>query len=589
MPSTLTQQEFIRRFLAKKGLISWLIGAGASVSANMPTASNIVWDLKKKFYCSEENQEFQGNDIQVAPVREKIQSYLDSKGYPAQSSNEEYSFYFKLLFGDDYSKQRDYIQDALNPNKISISAGQRVLAGLIATDFIPSIFTTNFDEVVEKSFAKISGNNLSPFHIEGSDAALDALNSNKFPIYVKLHGDYRYKSLLNLEQDLRTANEQLGKCFIQAGSRFGFIVIGYSGRDKSVMKLMHSVLSSNNPYPHGLYWVFKKNSKLSPDVESLLEKAKSKKVDVHLVEIDDYVALMSSIWKQIPNKANALNDAVAGSNRAEVNIPLPPPGENQPLLRFNCLPIQALPDTVYRVTPKSTLGWEEIREIRFTHRQLIIFIDEGIFVWGEIKDIQSAFGDECRISEEDISGKIAKLNEHMAVKGALEDALCKAISRKAGLIIKRKHHSKFLTVPNNSDSNRYEALEAALGVIAGDVPNVKVIRTDRETSESTEIPLAWSEAIQVSLTSIGGNYVAVFRPTIWISPMKELKLARDFIFRRVGNRKNDVMDKILSAWVKTITIASTNKTLSISAFPDANMPGKASFQLITKTSYSKKV
>jgi hypothetical protein len=35
----------------------WLLGAGASRSAGMPTAYDVIWDLKRAYYCLKENQE----------------------------------------------------------------------------------------------------------------------------------------------------------------------------------------------------------------------------------------------------------------------------------------------------------------------------------------------------------------------------------------------------------------------------------------------------------------------------------------------------------------------------------------------------
>lgn len=81
----------------------------------------------------------------------------------------------------------------------------------------------------------MSGKPLSSFHLEGSYAALDALNAEEFPLYAKLHGDFRYRSVKNLSADLISNDEQIQQCFLAAASRFGMIVSGYSGRDANVM------------------------------------------------------------------------------------------------------------------------------------------------------------------------------------------------------------------------------------------------------------------------------------------------------------------------------------------------------------------
>jgi hypothetical protein len=57
----------------------WFLGAGTSHTAGMPTATDIIWDLKRKYYCLQENQTIQTHGINNKAVRGKIQSYMDSK------------------------------------------------------------------------------------------------------------------------------------------------------------------------------------------------------------------------------------------------------------------------------------------------------------------------------------------------------------------------------------------------------------------------------------------------------------------------------------------------------------------------------
>jgi SIR2-like domain len=79
-------------------------------------------------------------------------------------------------------------------------------------------FTTNFDSIVEKAVAEVSGNSLSAYHIEGSRSAIQALNNEEFPFYCKLHGDFRYDSVKNLAADLATQNGELARGRRQSNS-----------------------------------------------------------------------------------------------------------------------------------------------------------------------------------------------------------------------------------------------------------------------------------------------------------------------------------------------------------------------------------
>src|SRR3972149_9566786 len=232
-----SEQNFLGHFVQDALQLMWFLGAGTSRTAGMPTATDIIWDLKRKYYCLQENQDLQTHDINKQAIKRKIQDYLDSKGFPALRSAEEYSFYFGLTFKEDYSAQQKYITDQLDSQKISRNIGHRVLAAFLEMGLARVVFTTNFDEVIETAFSAVTDKSLTSFHLEGAYAALDALNAERFPIYAKIHGDFRYKSIKNLASDLLNNDEEIQKCFLAASNRYGLIVTGYSGRDANVMAM----------------------------------------------------------------------------------------------------------------------------------------------------------------------------------------------------------------------------------------------------------------------------------------------------------------------------------------------------------------
>src|SRR5690348_5013496 len=69
------QGEFTGRFCAKPQNFAWFLGAGASATAGLPTATDILWDMKRRYFCREENQEISRQDLQNEAVRAKIQAY----------------------------------------------------------------------------------------------------------------------------------------------------------------------------------------------------------------------------------------------------------------------------------------------------------------------------------------------------------------------------------------------------------------------------------------------------------------------------------------------------------------------------------
>lgn len=92
--------EFINFYILNAPQLMWFLGAGTSRSAGMPSATDIIWDLKRRFYCNKENQDITDNELSNESIRKKIQNYFESIGCPPMWSEDEYATYFKLVLGD---------------------------------------------------------------------------------------------------------------------------------------------------------------------------------------------------------------------------------------------------------------------------------------------------------------------------------------------------------------------------------------------------------------------------------------------------------------------------------------------------------
>jgi hypothetical protein len=207
--------------------------------------------------------------LQIEAIKARIQQFIISQGFPDEGAPNEYTAYFEKIFGTDKERQRRFLSAFLSEGKVTLSVGSRVLAALMALGLCRVVFTTNFDTVLEKALAEVSGRSIAAFHLEGARSAKQALNNEEFPLYCKIHGDFRHDSIKNLPQDLAAQNAELSECLINAGNRFGFIFTGYSGRDESVMSLLHAVLKTPNPFPHGLFWTGMKGYGIPQSVDEM--------------------------------------------------------------------------------------------------------------------------------------------------------------------------------------------------------------------------------------------------------------------------------------------------------------------------------
>ncbi len=582
------QGEFTARFCARPQNFAWFLGAGTSATAGLPTATNILWDMKRRYYCREENQDISHQDLQNEAVRAKIQGFMESRGFPALWADDEYTSCFEKIFGDDRERQRAYMKGVLAEDRATLSAGNRVLGAFMAADLCRAVFTANFDTVVEKAVAEVSGKSLAAFHLEGSHAANQALNNEEYPIYCKLHGDFRYDSLKNLAADLATQNAELGKCMVNAGNRFGFIVTGYSGRDQSVMDLFHSVLETANPFPHGLFWTGLKGSAPRPAVAQLLEKARVRCVAAHFVPIETFDALLLRLWRNTPGKPAEMDSRVRKSKSTSVHIPLPQPGRAQPLVRLNALPVLSQPPQCFELSFKHPKNWDDIKKARASSGgRLILTRGASVLCWGGREDIRKAFAsDLVSIQDYDLPPDLgAPGNLH--VKGFIEEGLCRALARGKPLRPHVARNAVYLAADTRDNRQaELQTLTALVGSIAGVVPGVmSPITEDHPAVEQ----VTWAEAARISVDFKDGHLWLLIEPDIWIGPRWARKAAVDFLDKRRGNRYNKEFNALMDVWVHIILgTAQLNAEVTLPVFDSGAGAENPQFRISSRTAFTRR-
>ncbi len=577
---TISLSDFLREASARPSRFMWFLGAGASRSAMMPTANDLIWELKLRRYCREENQDIQQHDASNRQVRQRVQSYFDSKGAPPLWDAAEYSFYFEKEFGADYVAQQRFLQEQLSRDKIALHVGHRALAAMLAMGATKTVFTTNFDEVLEVAYADVAGKPLQAFSLDGSYAALDALNAEQFPLYAKLHGDFRFRKLKNLSADLQNNDAEIGRAFVTAANRFGMIVTGYSGRDANVMQLFHSALEQSNPFPGGLYWCVTRLNDAPPPVADLVTKARNKGVTSGIVEAGTFDILLMRLWQQLPDRPDALNAKVRPVLGGEVNIPLPAPGNSYPLVRTNALPIVSLPSECGRVVCSPPMTWERLREAQGeTIPTSAIAIDDGVLFWGMREEVEG-FLRQATITDRSLrafDNTIAAVEGSTVLKGLVEHGLaCALVAGKP--VVLRKRHREFVAAASSrrDDAEKLASLALAIGggkfraPIAGTVP-----RAD----------LKWAEAVSIRLDVREGRAYLLLNPMIWITPVARREEAEEFVRAREVKRYNNVSDAILDAWVRILVGGGKGEDVTVTAFQGHD--ASASFVINTRSAFSK--
>jgi hypothetical protein len=576
-----SEQKFLGHFVQNAPRLMWFLGAGTSRTAGMPTATDIIWDLKRRYYCLQENQDLKSHDINNQTIRKKLQNFLDSKGFPDLWSPDEYSFYFDLTFADDYGSQQQYISDLLDPQKISLNIGHRVLAALLEMELARIVFTTNFDDVIETAFSAVTGKHLGAFHLEGSYAALEALNAERFPIYAKIHGDFRYQKIKNLTADLLHNDKEIQKCFLAASTRYGLIVIGYSGRDANVMEMFTSSLEQANAFPQGLFWLTPRLSEIADSVPQLICLAREKGVSSHIIEVGSFDIILSKIWRQLPDRPARWDLKIRTAKAQPVSIRLPAAGTRHPILRTNALPITGYPRKCGRVTYSDTVTFQELRDkiYKYQPNAIISYTDQILF-WGNATEVFKLLEKEkvMAIEGHEFEDCIATIAKSGIIKSFFDEALAQSLCHEKPLILRRRNRSYYIVVNHEKTDNLLlKPLKDAVGFMG---------KPGELTGSVTGLnKVYWAEAISVKLEERNGSLWLLIRPDIWITPLSERDNSTDFLRSKKIYRYNTQSYHLLDAWIRVLFgFIGTGQEVEVSCFPNTDYA--PTFKVSTRTAYS---
>src|SRR5216684_8496620 len=85
--------DFSRRFSLRAPNLMWLLGAGASASAGIPTALDMVWEFKQQLFISQRRVSPQAvADLSNSAICAQLQAHIDSaKNLPPAGATDEYA------------------------------------------------------------------------------------------------------------------------------------------------------------------------------------------------------------------------------------------------------------------------------------------------------------------------------------------------------------------------------------------------------------------------------------------------------------------------------------------------------------------
>ncbi len=263
---------------------SLLLGAGASVTSGIRSASSLIEKWLEEVYEIYED---------TAPESFKdAKEYFEKKHASWYNPSNPYSSLFEKRY-DLPSQRRRFVEQEVD-NKLP-SIGYTYVTSLVDNHYINTIFTTNFDDLLNEAFYQFSNNR--PI-LCAHDSAISSISvtSNR-PKVIKLHGDYLFDDIKSTLRETESLEQNTKEKLVEFCKEFGLIVIGYSGNDRSIMDVLEYLTKQDNYLKNGVYWCLRKDDEISPSLRNLLWKDK-----VYPVLIDGFDEFMAKAHSKLINR-----------------------------------------------------------------------------------------------------------------------------------------------------------------------------------------------------------------------------------------------------------------------------------------------
>jgi NAD-dependent SIR2 family protein deacetylase len=445
--------EFLNFYPLRAPRLMWFLGAGSSVGAGLPTAATLTWEFKRTLFCNAQKvSRVRFPDLNDQSFQSLVQSYFDSKGgCPKLRNDEEYSFYFEQLLPDERDRRR-LLDDRLSG--IRPSYGHFCLAALCALGKVRIIWMTNFDPLVERALLHESLTDSFPggatvASLECPQKAQDAITDERWPLVVKLHGDYQYRRLKSTTDELKEQDAILQKCLVQQCNNFGLVVVGYSGRDNSVMRSFEEALNGDTPFPQGLFWLIRSGSPPSDRVVSLLQSARATGVQAAYIEIGGFDELMADLFLPHHDEMPIVRDLIKEQRQRRTPVTLSYNGIGWPVIRTNALEVYSFPSTC-TLFQAEIGGAKEVKEVVTPHFERLIAArrNTGVIAFGTRQTLEEVFSDysPSDFDRHPIAPHRLRYTD-CAEYGLLYHSVVQGIANATGLLRSTNHKGRILFIP----------------------------------------------------------------------------------------------------------------------------------------------
>jgi hypothetical protein len=353
----------------------------------------MVWEFKRQLYATETNVALE----RVAPLSDpsiqgSLQRYFDSKsGYPHRDDDSEYGFYFAHAYPSSHDR-RLYIAEVLREKRPGY--GYACLATLLAAGKVRQVWTTNFDDLLDRAFSIVAeGKSASVVGLDTAARLEKYLRDERYPIIVKLHGDFRYDDIKNVAAEVAEIDSELREALVEASKHYGLFIVGYSGRDTSVMGAIQDAIRrhGNEAFKEGLFWSVRESDQLGIQARTVLDEAVKSNIPTTIVRVPDFDDVATALYRVSGVSSRLVEEQLAARKDTRLGFPLYKGAKRDPVLKMNAVPIVSYPDTCYRFR-SDIKGWRDLRAV-IDRSQIVAALYKGsVLALGTQSDIKRVFG-----------------------------------------------------------------------------------------------------------------------------------------------------------------------------------------------------
>lgn len=256
---------------------SIFLGAGASVTSGIRTASQLIDEWTLELYERFNHRKAENID--------NAKKYFENTHSSWYSPENPYSSLFEKKF-DLPIQRRRFVEQEVDSKYPSI--GYAYLTSLVDKNYFNTIFTTNFDDLINEAFYLFS--NTRPI-VCAHDSSIHSISiTSKRPKIVKLHGDYLFDDIKSTLRETESLEQNTKEKFVEFCKEYGLIVVGYSGSDRSIMDVLELLARQENYLKNGIYWCLRRTDNVCHALRNLIWKDK-----VYPVLIDGFDELFAEI------------------------------------------------------------------------------------------------------------------------------------------------------------------------------------------------------------------------------------------------------------------------------------------------------